>query len=124
MTEQLTLARTEAEFDHVMEPLAFYQNVSPSKDLRDASNEAEALAREYAVEVSMRLDLFKAKQAAQENIKKSGKELTPEEQRLVEKMIQDGTRAGLALPEEKRTKLVTLKKELSAASLEFSVSVL
>ncbi|EKM49553.1 uncharacterized protein PHACADRAFT_265095 [Phanerochaete carnosa HHB-10118-sp] len=116
----LALARSEADFEHVMEPLAFYQNVSPSKDLRDASNEAEAMARDYGVEMSMRLDLFQAKQAAQENIKKSGQKLTPEEERLVEKMILDGTRAGLALPEEKRTELTTLKKELSATSLEFS----
>ena len=105
-----------------MEPLAFYQNVSPSKELRDASNEAEAQVREYGVEVSMRVDLFKAKQAAQKNIEKSGKKLGPEEQRLVEKMIQDGTRAGLALPEKEREELMKLKKELSNVCLEFSVS--
>ena len=116
------MAQAEAEFDHVIEPLAFYQNVSPSKELRDASNEAEALVREYGVETSMRIDLFRAKQAAEENIKKSGVKLDAEEQRLVEKMIQDGTRAGLALPESQRQRLTELKKELSAACLEFSVS--
>lgn len=106
-----------------MEPLCFYQNVSPSKELRDASNEAEALSRDYSVELSMRLDLFKAKQAAQKNIEQSGKKLNPEEQRLVEKMIQDGTRAGLALPDKEREELTKLKKEMSAACLEFSVSL-
>lgn len=70
----------------------------------------------------MRLDVFKAKQAAEENIKNAGKKLNAEEQRLVEKMILDGTRAGLALPEDKREKLVTLQKEVSQVSLEFSVS--
>lgn len=107
-----------------MEPLCFYQNVSPSKELRDASNEAEALSRDYGVELSMRLDLFKAKQAAQKNIEQSGKKLSPEEQRLVEKMIQDGTRAGLALPDKEREELTKLKKEMSSACLEFSVSFL
>lgn len=72
--------------------------------------------------MSMRLDIFRAKQAAEKNIKASGRKLTPEEQRLVDKMIQDGTRAGLALPEKERTELMALKKELSNSCLEFSVS--
>ncbi len=71
----------------------------------------------------MRLDIFRAKQAWEKNIKDSGKKLTPEEQRLVDKMIQDGTRAGLALPEKERNELMTLKKELSSTCLEFSVSI-
>jgi metallopeptidase MepB len=61
--------------------------VSPSKELRDASNAAEALVRDYGVESSMRLDVFKAKVAAQENLKKSGEKLSPEQQRLIEKMV-------------------------------------
>ena len=119
----MALAKSDTEIDSVTEPLAFYQNVSPSKELRDASTAAEALVREYGVEASMRLDIFKAKQAAERNIKASGQKLTPEEQRLVEKMILDGTRSGLALPEEKRTQLTALKKDLSNACLDFSVSI-
>lgn len=118
---QVALSKAETDFDLVTDPLSFYQNVSPSKDLRDASNEAEVLVRDYSVDSSMRLDVFKAKQAAEENIKKSGKKLSDEEARLVEKMILDGTRAGLALPEEKRKELAALQKEVSQVSLEFSV---
>lgn len=70
----------------------------------------------------MRLDVFRAKQAAEKNIKASGQKLTSEEQRLVDKMILDGTRAGLALPDKAREELTTLKKELSSTCLEFSVS--
>ena len=121
-------------------PLTFYQNVSPTKELRDASNEAESLVRDFGVESDMRLDVFNSKVAAEKNIKASGKwdSLSPEEQRLVEKMVRfvhtllnslnqdppqilDGTRAGLALPEKKRDELTTLKKELSQVCLEFSV---
>ena len=89
----------------------------------------------------MRIDVFNSKIAAEKNIKDSGKwdTLSPEEQRLVEKMVRvylhviyfselrslaqilDGTRAGLALPEEQRNKLTTWKKELSQVCLEFSV---
>lgn len=106
----------------VTEPATFYQNVSPSKELRDASNEAEQLTNDFGVESSMRIDVFNAKIAAQKNIEASGKELNPEEQRLVEKMVQDGTRAGLALPEADRERLTVWKKELSQVCLEFSVS--
>ncbi|TBU62281.1 metallopeptidase MepB [Dichomitus squalens] len=116
----LALAEGENKADSIVEPLTFYQNVSPSKELRDASNEAEVLARDFGVEASMRLDVFRAKQAAEENIKKSGNELTAEEQRLVDKMLLDGKRAGLALPDEEREELTNLKKELSQTCLQFS----
>jgi Zn-dependent oligopeptidase len=62
--------------------------------------------------------------AAEKNIKESGQwdKLSSEEKRLVDKMILDGKRAGLALPEKERDELMALKKELSQACLEFSVS--
>ncbi|EPT05216.1 Metalloprotease [Fomitopsis schrenkii] len=116
----VALAEAEAALDEVVEPLSFYQNVSTSKELRDASNEAEVLVRDYGVDASMRLDVFQAKVAAEKNIKASGKKLDAEEQRLVDKMLLDGKRAGLALPEAQRTELMKLKKELSQTSLEFS----
>ncbi|KAF8169249.1 hypothetical protein BJ912DRAFT_1025654 [Pholiota molesta] len=102
--ESLALQIADTRFDAVTEPLAFYQNVSPSKELRDSSNEAESLVRDFGVECSMRLDVFSSKVAAEKNIKESGQwdKLSPEEQRLVEKM------------------LTTLKKELSQVCLEFS----
>lgn len=70
--------------------MAFYQNVSPSKELRDASNEAESLVRDFGVESSMRLDVYQAKVAAEKNLKESGEweKLSPEEKRLVDKMVR------------------------------------
>jgi Zn-dependent oligopeptidase len=118
----LALADAEAVFTDLSEPLSFYQNVSPSEELRNASNKAEAAFRNYAVESSMRLDIHEAKLAAKKNIVESGQKLSPEEQRLVDKLILDGVRAGLGLPEAKRTELMKLQKELSQTCLEFSVS--
>jgi metallopeptidase MepB len=71
----------------------------------------------------MRIDIFDAQVAAEKNIKSSGQwdKLSAEDRRLIDKMILDGKRAGLALPAEKREKLTELKKELSQACLEFSV---
>jgi len=118
----LTLTDSETRIEAITQPLAFYQNVSPKKELRDASNEAESILRDFDVESSMRLDVFQAKMAAKKNTETSGQwdKLSAEQQRLIEKMILDGTRAGLALPEEKRNELTTLKKELSQVCLEFS----
>ncbi|KAG6917455.1 hypothetical protein DXG01_002432 [Tephrocybe rancida] len=118
----VALANADARFEAGTELLAFYQNVSPTKELRDASNEAESIVRQFGIESSMRLDVFNAKVAAQKNLKESGEweKLSAEEKRLVDKYILDGTRAGLALPEKERTELTDLKKELSQACLDFS----
>ena len=70
----------------------------------------------------MRIDVFRAKQAAEKNIDASGKTLSAEERRLVDKMVLDGKRAGLNLPDAEREQLTQLKKELSQTCFEFSVS--
>ncbi|KAI0372212.1 Metalloprotease [Pilatotrama ljubarskyi] len=115
----LALALAEAKRSTTTDPLTFYQNVSRSKELRDAANEAEVLVQDFRVDSSMRLDVFRAKQAAKKNIEDSDKELSPEEQRLVDKMILEGSRAGLALPDAEREKLTKLNKELSQTCSEF-----
>ncbi|KAF7365271.1 Metallopeptidase MepB [Mycena venus] len=117
----LALEAAETDFETQTEPLSFYQNVSPSKELRDASNDADGLVRDYGVESSMRLDVFQAKLAAEKNIKSSGlwEKLSSEEQRLIDKMILAGKRAGLGLPEAERNTLTVLQKELSQVCLEF-----
>lgn len=119
----MVLAYGEAALDPVAESLSFYENVSPSQERRDASSEAQGLVEAYRVERSMRLDVFRAKQAAEKSINDSNQDLAPEELRLVEKMILDGTRAGFGLPDEKREELTALKKELSAKCQEFNVRI-
>lgn len=86
---QLTLANADTKIEGTTEPLIFYQNVSPTKELRDASNDADSLLRDFGVECSMRLDVFKAKTAAKENAITSGQwdKLSAEQKRLVDKMV-------------------------------------
>ncbi|KAF7792617.1 hypothetical protein EIP86_003714 [Pleurotus ostreatoroseus] len=114
---RLELAKTELNI--TTDPLIFYQDVSPSEELRDASTSADSLRREYRVEVSMRHDLFRAEEAAANNIKESGKDLGSEEARLVARMLLDGIRAGLALSETEFEELKEMRKELSNTCLEF-----
>ncbi|KAG6380299.1 hypothetical protein JVT61DRAFT_8408 [Boletus reticuloceps] len=116
------LALAEAELKCVSEPLAFYQNVSPDKELRDASILAEERTRKFANEQSMREDLYKAMATAEANLRQTGARdnLSAEQKRLVEKMLLDGKRAGLALEKmEDKERLKTLKDQLSDACLEF-----
>ena len=103
--------------------LGFYQYVAVDGALRDASSAAEAAFDEYDTDKSMRVDVFNAKAAAKAHIAKSNIKLDAQDQRLVDKMLLDGTRAGLALPDAEREKLMALQKELTATCHEFKVSV-
>lgn len=72
----------------------------------------------------MREDLYQAKVIAEANLLKTGAwdKLSAEQKRLVEKMLLDGKRAGLALEQkEDKERLKSLRNELSAACLEFMV---
>jgi Zn-dependent oligopeptidase len=120
--DQLRISRTDAEMDTLADPLTFYQNVSTSGELRDAAKDAQVLLNEYGIEISMRFDVYQAKLNAAKNIKTSGRKLNAEEERLVEKLLLDGKRAGLDLPDEERKELEKLKKELSQVCVEFKVS--
>lgn len=118
------MALAEAELKGVSESLSFYQNVSTDKELRDASTLAEERSRKFSNEQSMREDLYKAKATAEANLRKTGAwdELSAEQKRLVEKMLLDGKRAGLALEiKEDKEKLKILKDQLSEACLKFTV---
>ncbi|KAJ2989939.1 hypothetical protein NUW54_g8629 [Trametes sanguinea] len=116
----LALAFSYAKRQSIIGLSEFYQDVSTSQELRDASTQAENLIRDFRTDSSMRLNVFRAQQAAQKNIKQSGECLSPEEQRLVDKVISDGARAGLALPDAERQKLTELKKELGQACVKFT----
>ncbi|EIW59235.1 Metalloprotease [Trametes versicolor FP-101664 SS1] len=115
----LALAHAEAERIATVQPLTFLHDVSPSQAVRDASDAADSLLRDFTVDSTMRIDVFRAKQDAKRNIEASGVALDPEERRLVERMVLDGTRAGLALPEADRERLIKLKKEIEQASMAF-----
>ena len=70
----------------------------------------------------MRIDVYNAKLAAKKKTSKK-KKLDLEKQRLVEKMVQNGTRSGLGLSEAERERLTIWNKGLSQVCLKFRVSV-
>ena len=121
----------DASFKNVLLPLAydenrqgleshilgFYQSVSTSQELRDASTEAERLMDDFSIEASMREDVFKLVDAAL----KRKEQLDPESQRLLEKEHKSFVRNGLNLPAgPKRDRFKEIKKRLSQLGIIFS----
>lgn len=99
--------------------LTFYQHVSANKDLRDASNEADAKFRKYGIEAGLREDVFRVINKVYETIK-DDESLDKETKRFIEKVNKQYIRSGLSLPLETREKVKELKQQLSTLALKFS----
>lgn len=96
--------------------LCFYQSVSASQDLRNASTEVEKLFDDFSIEASMREDVYKLVDAAL----RKGEKLDPESQRLLEKDHKNYIRNGLGIPAgPKRDRFKEIKKRLSQVGIVF-----
>lgn len=123
----------QATFDSVVKPMArsddemsleshivgFYQAVSTDAKLRDASTEAEKKMDEFAIEASMREDIFALVDAVYKK-QKDDSSLDPESRRLLEKDHKGYVRMGLGIPAgPKRDRFKEIKKRLSELSITF-----
>ncbi|KAF2864423.1 zincin [Piedraia hortae CBS 480.64] len=123
----------KATFDNVLVPfsrednqmtleshiIGFYQAVSTDSKLRDASTEAEKKMEDFAIESSMREDIFKLVKEVYEK-QKDDEKLSPESRRLLEKDYKGYIRMGLDIPAgEKRDRFKTIQKRLSEISITF-----
>ena len=124
------VAEGTASFEKVLLPIAhdentmaleahiigFYQAVSTDQALRDSSTEADKLLDDFAIESSMREDVYKLVDAAL----KKGEKLDPESQRLLEKERKSYIQNGLGIPAgPKRDRFKEIKKRLSQISIIF-----
>ncbi|EJD41292.1 zincin [Auricularia subglabra TFB-10046 SS5] len=114
------LALLEADIMNQGEALSLFRDVSADAALRAASQAAAVAIDEFKIERDMRLDLFDAMKDARANT--ADAELTSEDLRLAVKLLLDGKRAGLDLPEAKREELSKLKKELAVVETEFQTN--
>ena len=97
--------------------LGFYQAVSSSAKLRDASTEADRLLNDFAIESSMREDVYKLYDA----VLKKGEKLDAESQRLAEKSYKNFIQNGLNIPAgPKRERFREIAKRLSELAITFS----
>ena len=121
----------QATFEDVMLPMAydenncglethilgFYQAVSTDQALRDASTEADKLIDDFAIESSMREDVYKVVDAVFKSKKGT---LDPESKRLLEKEHKNYVQNGLSIPAgPKRDRFKDIKKRLSEISITF-----
>jgi metallopeptidase MepB len=98
--------------------LGFYQYVSSDGELRDASTEAEKVLNDFAIECSMREDVFKLVEGVYK--RRDSEPLDGESARLLDKEYKEYIRNGLALPAgEKRDRFKEIKKRLSQLSIGF-----
>ncbi|KAJ3605928.1 hypothetical protein NHX12_027971 [Muraenolepis orangiensis] len=113
----LPLAGAKFNYAASRHVLDFPQFVSPCKAVRSASTDAEKKLAKFDVEISMREDVFHRVMALQKKLQRN---LTPEENRFLDRIVMLGKRNGLHLSKEIQEEIKRLSKLISELSIEFN----
>lgn len=123
---EVTFANTVGALDDVMLPasttadrLNLVKETSRDAAVREAAADALKKFSEWSVGLEYREDVYKAIKAFADTKPK----LAPDEAKLLEEMLRDYRRAGLALPKTERDEVERMRKELSGLTTDFESNI-
>lgn len=111
------LAMAKMDYASSRHVLDFPQYVSPSKEVRSASTDADKRLSEFDVEINMREDVFNRLIVLQTKFQDN---LGPEEKRFLDRLVTLGKRNGLHLPKDIQAEIKGIFKKISKLSIEFN----
>ncbi len=89
------------------------------KTMRDTANEMSVKIQEWSVGLDYREPIYRALKAFADTKPK----LEAQEQRLVDELMRNYRRAGLALPAGERAEVEKLRKDLAGLNTEFAINI-
>jgi Zn-dependent oligopeptidase len=111
--------RVLADAGEVLGPILFYKNVSTEKDQRDACNEAEKEARQFANVVWGRKDVYDVLARLEPTLDS----LEGENKRLLEQILLKFRKRGAALEDKEREEFVETANKISVLRTEFQSAI-
>lgn len=99
--------------------LGFLKETSPNAALRDAATEAIKQLQEWGVGAEYREDVYLTLKAYAD----TQPQLFGEDKKLLDEIMRDYRRAGLALPKAERDEVEKLRKQLTALTTDFESNI-